>query len=489
MKYIIYDFETSGRSARFDQILQAGIIVYDNNFFCLDKLNVKSRLNSDIIPSFGALKVNKLKIKDLLSEEKTYYDMILVIDKFLTRFEQSFFLGFNSIHFDEEFFRQALWEHFIFPYKTNTQGNRRGDVMNLVTMVHAFRKNNIKVKKNEKGKFTFKLESLAEENSFKNLNSHEAIADVEATMKLMLLLYKKNKDFFNLFVQNSETRNVEKKITEQRLFTYHNYLFNTHRIYLVKFLIRHPVYKNQMIGFDLKYDCSQIVNYTLSELKEIYRAKSFFRKIKINKQPTILHEIYGRKVEPYNNFSEEEIQLKIKQLQNPVFLNNLKTLLELESIDKIEEGSQVQRFEEETIYSQNLSYSDSSIMKKFHTENWDKKWKFAEKFVDSRLRFFAAKHIYRNCPSELPKKIFLRLHQKISERINSCNKESFMTLQEAYEESKKNTMDSKNENFKEDIRIQLYEYNIYINFLNDYYSNPNPKPLKFDKTLSKELFG
>ena len=77
MKYIIYDFETSGRSARFDQILQAGIIVYDNNFLCLDKLNLKSRLNSDIIPSFGALKVNKLKIKDLLCQEKTYYEMIL----------------------------------------------------------------------------------------------------------------------------------------------------------------------------------------------------------------------------------------------------------------------------------------------------------------------------------------------------------------------------------------------------------------------------
>ena len=489
MKYIIYDFETSGRSARFDQILQAGIIVYDNNFLCLDKLNLKSRLNSDIIPSFGALKVNKLKIKDLLCQEKTYYEMILEINKFLNRFEQCFFLGFNSIHFDEEFFRQALWEHFIFPYKTNTQGNRRGDILNLVTMVHAFRKKNINVKKNEKGKFTFKLESLAEENSFKNLNSHEAIADVEATMKLMNLLCKKNKDFFNLFFQNSDARNVEKKIKENRLFTYHNYLFNVHRIYLVKFLMKHPVYKNQIIGFDLKYDCSQIINYSLSEIKEIYKTKSFFRKIKINKQPTILPEMYSRKVEPYNSFSEEEIQLKIKQLQNPVFLNNLKTLLELESIDKIDEGSQEQKLEEETIYSQNLSHIDSSIMKKFHAENWDKKWKFAEKFVDNRLRFFAAKHIYRNCPSELPQKIFLHFHQKISERINSESKESFMTLQEAYQELKKNSMDAKNQNLPKDIRIQLDEYNIYINFLNDYYNNSNPKPLRFDKTLSKELFG
>ena len=31
MTLIIYDFETSGRSPRFDQILQAGIIIYDEN--------------------------------------------------------------------------------------------------------------------------------------------------------------------------------------------------------------------------------------------------------------------------------------------------------------------------------------------------------------------------------------------------------------------------------------------------------------------------
>ena len=37
-----YDFETSGRSARFDQILQAGFIIYDKNFRELNKLNIKS---------------------------------------------------------------------------------------------------------------------------------------------------------------------------------------------------------------------------------------------------------------------------------------------------------------------------------------------------------------------------------------------------------------------------------------------------------------
>ena len=49
MAYVFYDFETSGRSARFDQILQAGFIIYDDKFREINKLNIKSRINSDTV--------------------------------------------------------------------------------------------------------------------------------------------------------------------------------------------------------------------------------------------------------------------------------------------------------------------------------------------------------------------------------------------------------------------------------------------------------
>ena len=40
-----------------------------------------------------------------------------------------------------------------------------------------------------------------------------------------------------------------------------------------------------------------------------------------------------------------------------------------------------------------------------------------------------------------------------------------------------------------EIKEQLDQYNIYINFLNDYYSQKNPIPIRFDSQLSKKLFG
>ena len=41
MNFIVYDFETTGISARFDQILQGGFIVYDSNFKEIERLNIK----------------------------------------------------------------------------------------------------------------------------------------------------------------------------------------------------------------------------------------------------------------------------------------------------------------------------------------------------------------------------------------------------------------------------------------------------------------
>ena len=133
---------------------------------------------------------------EVLSEELTFYDMTNKIRQFLSKYKDCFFVGFNSINFDEEFLRQLFWEHFYFPYLSNTNGNFRAIFLNLVTMVHAFNSDTFEVQKNDNGKISFKLEKLAKANNFDTSNSHEAIADVEVTLRLMELIAKKNKLFF-----------------------------------------------------------------------------------------------------------------------------------------------------------------------------------------------------------------------------------------------------------------------------------------------------
>ena len=89
----------------------------------------------------------------------------------------------------------------------------------------------------------------------------------------------------------------------------------------------------------------------------IYKSKSFFRKIKLNKQPSILDKSYARNLSPYSELTDHEINLKCEQLQQKEFLTNLNKILEKESSDYSENQSQEIKLEEETIYSQKLNYN------------------------------------------------------------------------------------------------------------------------------------
>ena len=92
MNFIVYDFETTGISARFDQILQGGFIVYDSNFKEII-LNIRSRLSPDIVPSINALRVNRFKMAGVI-RKLTFYDMTNKIRQFLSKYKDCFFCRF-----------------------------------------------------------------------------------------------------------------------------------------------------------------------------------------------------------------------------------------------------------------------------------------------------------------------------------------------------------------------------------------------------------
>ena len=56
------------------------------------------------------------------------------------------------------------------------------------------------------------------------------------------------------------------------------------------------------------------------------------------------------------------------------------------------------------------------------------------------------------------------------------------------EEADSLSLEMENNNQDNFVKKQLEQYNIYINFLNEYYNNSNAQALKFDSNLSKKLF-
>ena len=493
MTLIMYDFETSGRSPRFDQILQAGIIIYDENLRQVNQINLKSRLNSDIVPSVYALKVNKLNVSDLLNEKKSSFDLSRDLNSYMTTSKPSIFLGYNSINFDEEFLRQALWESFFYPYLTTSNFNSRGDVLDLVRTSHAFNPKSINVELDNDGKLSFKLEKLSSVNNFPINNSHEAIADVKATKNILEIVKNNSSEIYRAFMENTKKQNLVESIKKRKMFTHHASYYGKHFIFLLTYFIDHPVYKDYVISYDLKFDPEEILNTSYEKFKDIYysKKKKFFRKLKLNKQPTVLEFSFGKKHYPYNAISPEILEQRIEILKNEELKSFMYKILS-EEADNFEEGkSQEDKFEEQTIYDATINFHDRQLMLDFEKVTWENKWMFSEKFKDKRLRYFAAKHIYRENPELLPKKIFEFLHNKIAERLNSISKHDFTTLPGAIEEFAGLSLNLEGNEISRDLKIQLKQYKIYIDFMSDYYSNKNinPKPLRFDADLSNTLFG
>ncbi len=491
MNFIIYDFETSGRSPRFDQILQAGVICYDNKLQELEKINLRARINPDVIPSINALKVNKLLVSDLLCETDSSYEMMHKLQKFLNNYNPAIFCGYNSISFDEEFLRQGLWETFFYPYLTTSNNNSRCDILNLARMTHAFDPKCFNVEKNDDGKLGFKLEDLSRINNFHIENAHEAISDVIATKQLLKIIMNNSISLFGNFIENTKKEKLVSKIKDKEFFTLYMSYYGKHFIYLLSYIIDHPVYRDNILAFDLKFEPEDLVDLSFEELKQAFYSKNkkFFRKIKINKQPQILDYNLAKNFDPYKYMSEEILKKKYLFISNYEFKNKLRKILEEEAENYETNKSQEILFEEETIYNQNLPYTDKLLMENYNNIEWEQKWDVAEKFKDRRLRYFSAKHIFRNHPAILPKKIFVYLHQRIRERLSTIEKRDYTTIPAAIHEADELGLKlEKEENLFH--KKQLEQYNIYIDFLSDYYSykNKNPKPINFDRKLSNKLF-
>ena len=67
-------------------------------------------------------------------------------------------------------------------------------------------------------------------------------------------------------------------------------------------------------------------------------------------------------------------------------------------------------------------------------------------------------------------------------------KKKFITIPAAMEEADSLSLKIEENDLGNDLKEQIDQYNIYINFLNDYYNDSNANPIQFDENLSKKLF-
>ena len=197
MNYVFYDFETTGRSSTWDQIIQVGAVLVNDTFDILDRFEARCSLKPGVVPEPGALLVNKTTPLMLKKSNLSHFGLVQQMKETFEKWSPAMFIGYNSLSFDEEFLRKTFFKSLNDVYLTNTNGNKRGDILGLVRSAHLYYPDCIKTPTSEKGNAVFKLDQIASMNGIEHSNAHDAMADVETTIDLCKIIKQKTPDFWS----------------------------------------------------------------------------------------------------------------------------------------------------------------------------------------------------------------------------------------------------------------------------------------------------
>jgi exodeoxyribonuclease I len=183
--FIFYDVETTGLNKRFDQILQFAAVRTDVDLVETDRIETRSRLMPHVVPSPKALNLTGISLDEAASTSRqSHYAMVCEIAKTLAAWCPATFLGFNSIRFDEEFLRQAFYQCLHPVFLTNTNGNTRADVLNLMRGAATLHPSVVRPGVESDGRPSYRLGALAEANGIVAGKIHDAAADVDSMLAL-----------------------------------------------------------------------------------------------------------------------------------------------------------------------------------------------------------------------------------------------------------------------------------------------------------------
>ena len=220
MPYVFYDTETTGTETAFDQILQFAAIKTDDDLNELDRFDIRCRLLPHIVPSPGALRATRVTPAMLTDRALTsHYEAIRQIRARLLEWPPATFIGFNSIEFDENLLRQALFQTLHPAYLTNTNGNARSDAMRVAHAVSIYAPGSIEVPTDDRGRQTFRLERLAPANGYNHDEAHEAMADVEATIYMARLARDRAPAIWQAMDRATAKAAVKEYVSAQSIFS------------------------------------------------------------------------------------------------------------------------------------------------------------------------------------------------------------------------------------------------------------------------------
>ncbi|NND90969.1 MAG: exodeoxyribonuclease I [Granulosicoccus sp.] len=271
MSFYWFDYETFGTHPAWDRPCQfAGVRTDEKLAVIGEPMTVYCQQPSDYLPSPGACRVTG--ITPQLANEKGVCEAEFM-QQIVREIGQphTCSVGYNSIRFDDEFTRHALFRNLQDPYEYEWKdGNSRWDLIDVVRLARALRPEGIQWPVNEDGSASNRLEHLSFANGIEHGHAHDAMSDVWATIGMARLLRQKQPRLFEYLFANRGKASVSRMLNtrERRVCLQVSGMIpgNRHNLGAIFPLVRHPQNSNGVIVLDLQHDPRYLLDMDADEI-------------------------------------------------------------------------------------------------------------------------------------------------------------------------------------------------------------------------------
>ena len=283
-----YDLETFGLNPAYDRIAQFAGQRTDTDLNPIgDPVILYCRLSADYIPDPAACLVTGITPQEVKAKGLPESEFIEKIND-LFSVPGTCVCGFNSLKFDDEFIRNALYRNFLDPYQREWKnGNSRWDIIDLVRACHDFRPEGIKWPgPSEKGNPVFKLTELTAANNIEQIGAHDAMVDVNATIAVARLIKRVQPRLFSHYLSLRNKVEVKNYLNPQDtprplLHTCAAFTNPGGCTSLIVPITPHVTNENSIVCFDLSKDIAPLLS---AKPEDVFKVNGVM-KIAINKVP------------------------------------------------------------------------------------------------------------------------------------------------------------------------------------------------------------
>ncbi len=348
--------------------------------------------------------------------------------------------GYNSVRFDDEVTRFALYRNFYDPYAREwQQGNSRWDVIDLVRMTYALRPDGIAWPRHEDGQPSFRLEDLTAINGLAHESAHDALSDVRATIALARLLRMQQPRLYDWLFQLRDKRRAAAQLD----LNTHNPIVHTSRMYpaktgcttLIMPLILEPGNNNSVLVYDLRYDPDMFLSLDEDDLRRLLFIRSEelpegmqrlpVKSVKINKCPALA---------PRNTLNEEAAQ-RIELNLDACYRHWQKLKDATEFFQRVASAYTSQAFEpsndvDAALYDGFFNKTDVELLMQVRRASPKELTKMKFEFQDRRLPELLFRYRARNWPETLTDAEAQRWEQQCLKRLTQEGQGGSITMAE-----------------------------------------------------------